>query len=143
MEEISQLHSLNIEWGCITNLMDKISNIEETIEGGWSQLIDMVADAMTEEGENKDPESVFFNLYQYLWRLYYRLKNNPVKRPFNQYSKDGEGKYWITNYTYATFKWAREQKFMYEIDNDNIKIPADKLDDKQRRALDRRVKETK
>ena len=143
MEEINQLHSLNIEWGNVTNMLDRISNIEETIEGGWQELIDMAADAMTEEGENKDPASAFFSLYQYLWRLYYRLKNNPVKRPFNQYSKDGEGKYWITNYTYATFKWAREQKFMDEIDNDNIKIPADKLDDKQRRALDRRVKETK
>ena len=143
MEEISQLHNLNIEWGCITNLMDKISNIEGKIEGGWPQLVDMVADAMTEEGENKDPASAFFSLYQYMWRLYYRVKNNPVKRPFNQYRKDEGGKYWITNYTYATFKWARAQGFMGEIDNDNIKIPADKLDDKQRRALDRRCKETK
>lgn len=56
MEEIKQLHSLNLEWGCITNLMDKISTIEDSIEGGWQELVDMVADAMTEEGEEKDLE---------------------------------------------------------------------------------------
>lgn len=132
------LHNLNLEWGCITNLMDKISSIEDGIEGGWPELVDMVADAVSEEGENKDPASAFFNLYQFLWRLYYRLKANPEKRPFNQYRKMKEDIYWIENYNYATLKWANANGFTHEIDNNVIKIPADKLSDKQRRALDRR-----
>lgn len=49
MEEITKLHSLNLEWGCITNLLDKISDFEEKIEGGWPELIDMVVDAVSEE----------------------------------------------------------------------------------------------
>lgn len=139
MEEISKLHNLNLEWGCITNLMDKISNIEDEIEGGWPELIDMVADAVTEEGENKDPASAFFNLYQFLWRLYYRLKTDSEKRPFNQYSKM-EDKYWITNYNYEALKWAMNLGATVEVDNLVIKIPEEKLNDKQRRALDRRCK---
>lgn len=141
MEEISALHNLNLEWGCITNLMDKISRIEDEIEGGWPELVDMVADAVTEEGEKKTgPAELFFNLYQFLWRLYYRLKANPEKRAFNKYNKSKDGAYWVENYNYATFKWAVNNGFTQEIDNNVIKIPADKLNDKQRRALERRCK---
>lgn len=139
MEEISALHNLNLEWGCITNLMDKISAIEEKINGGWPQLIDMVADAVTEEGEEKDPTEAFFCLYQFLWRLYYRIKSNPEIRPFNQYSKHGD-KYWITNYNYDIFKWTKKQGLLQEVDNLVIKISEEKIPDKVKKALDRRCK---
>lgn len=139
MEEIAKMHNLNLEWGCITNLMDKISDIEDKMAGGWPELIDMVADAVTEEGENKDAADAFFHLYQFLWRLYYRLKANPEKHPFNQYSKVGEA-YWVENYNYAMLKWAIANGFVQDISNNLIKVPADKLTDKQRRALDRRCK---
>lgn len=138
MEEILTLHNLNLEWGCITNLMDKISNIEEAIEGGWPELVDMVADAVTEEGEKKDPESAFFNLYQFLFRLYYRLRTNPEKRPFNQYTKHDE-EYWITNYNYAAFKWAKEHGAGSNIDNLVIKVPFSKLTEQERKAIERRI----
>ena len=140
MKEIATLHNLNLEWGCITNLMDKISSIEDKIDGGWPELVDMVADAVTEEGENKDPASAFFRLYQFMWRLYYRLKANPRKRPFNQYYKGEDGTYWIENYNYTALKWAIEQGFTQEIDNNAIKIHEDKLTNKQRQAMDRRCK---
>lgn len=140
MEEIDTMHQINLEWGCITNLMDKICNLEDKIDGGWPELIDMVSEAVSEEGENKDPMSAFFNLYQFLWRLYYRLKANPTKRPFNQYHKGKDRTYWVGNYTYAMLKWANTNGFAREVDNNTIKIPADKLNDTQRRALDRRCK---
>lgn len=139
MEEIKQLHSLNLEWGCITNLMDKISGIEDNIEGGWPELVDMVADAMTEEGENKDPASAFFTLYQFLWRLYYRLKADKGKRKFNIYSAQDE-QYWVTNYDYKAFKWAKKKGAVEEIDNLVIKIPKSKLTADECRVLDRRCK---
>lgn len=139
MEEINSLHELSLEWGCITNLMNKISDIEDRMEGGWPELIDMVADAITEEGSNKDTTSIFFDLYQFLWRLYYRLKAGIKRAPFNQYSKVGE-EYWIKNYDYTALKWANNAGFKMGIDNLIIKIPIDKLTDKQRRAFDRRCK---
>lgn len=139
MDEIKKLHDLDLEWGCITNLMDKISNIEDKIDGGWEELIDVVADAVTEEGENKDPTSAFFNLYQFMFRLYYRLKKSPEKKPFNQYTKHDE-KFWVTNYNYDAFKWAKNHGAMEEIDNLVIKIPITKLSDKEIRAIERRCK---
>ena len=139
MEEIQALHNINLEWGCITNLLDKISNIEDTIEGGWPELIDMLADAMSEEGAKKDPVSVFFNLYAFMFRLYYRLKVNPKKREFNQYSNQ-EDEFWVTNYSYSVFVWAMKHGFTKGIDNLVIKIPKSSLTDKERRAIERRCK---
>lgn len=130
-------HQVSLEWGSITNLTTRIGDIEDKIEGGWPELLDMVADAITEEGENKDTEELFFRLYHFLFRLWCRVKRNPEKKPFNQYSKQGD-EYWITNYNYEAFKWARGLGAMDKIDNLVIKIPADKLTDKQCRALDRR-----
>lgn len=145
MEEISALHNLNLEWGCITNLMNKISEIEGTIEGGWSELIDMVADAVTIEGEKKDPASTFFNLYGFLFRLYYRLKTNPTKRDLNKYESTDWGTshepvYIISNYDYHAFVWAIGSGFGDQIDNERIIIPKDKLTTNQQRLFDKRCK---
>lgn len=151
MEEIKQLHSLNLEWGCITNLMDKISTIEDSIEGGWPELIDMVVDAVSEEGEAKrDPAALFFDLYQFLFRLYYRLKANPKKRPFNIVQRSGvtcadghtyyDPEFFIRNYDYTTFKWLKAIGCGDRISNDYACVPEDKLTDKQRRAFERKAK---
>ena len=144
MEEINDIHSLNLEWGCLTNLVNKISDIEDKIEGGWPELIDIVADAMTEEGEKKtDPADLFFNLYQFLFRLYYRLKANNEKREFNTVSKIticGKEVFRITNYNYQSFKFARKVGAISGISNDFIDIGITNLTDAQRRALERKTK---
>lgn len=142
MEEIKVLHELNIEWGCITNLMDKIGDIEDKIEGGWPELVEMVADAIDEDSK-ANPEDLFFNLYQFLFRLYYRLKTNPEVREFNQVSKTNildKEVYRVTNYNYQNFKWAKNNGFADRISNDFIDIDPDKLDDKTKRAFERRCK---
>lgn len=139
MEEIQELHNLSLEWGCITNLLDRISLIEEKIEGGWPELIDMVSDAITEEGGNKEPDKVFFYLYGYLFHLLYRLKRNPEKCPFNQYSDHGD-EFWITNYNYAIFKWAVAKGFTDEIDNLVIKIKKSNLTSSELKTLEKRCK---
>lgn len=137
MEEIVQFHSLQLEWGCITNLANRIIEVESRIEGGWEELADMIATAMTEEGVQKNPVVVFFDLYSFLFRLYYRVKANPTKKPFNQCSKH-EDEFWITNYDYNMYKWARAQGFTEGVDNLVIKIPMAKLTTKQVTAFTRR-----
>ena len=144
MEEINELHSRSLEWGCIANLIDKIGAIEEGIDEHWDELLDMVADVITEEGKEKDPAKVFFDVYAFFYRLYYRLRNNPTKRTFNQVSKTnvaGKEVYRITNYDYKTFKWARNEGLSDGVSNDSIDLPADKLTTNQRRAFDRRIGE--
>ena len=141
MEEINELHTRSLEWGCVCNLIDKIGDIEENIDGHWDELLNMVADVITVESSIKNPETIFFNLYEFFFRLYYRLRSNPVKRDFNQVDKleiAGKEFYRITNYDYKTFKWARTGGFLEWVNNDYIDLPADKLTTNQRRAFDRR-----
>lgn len=142
MKEIEELHTRSLEWGCICNLIDKISEIEEKIDGHWDGLLDMITDAVDQEGQEKNPEVIFFDLYEFFFRLYYRLRSNPTKRDFNQVSKTniaGKEVYRITNYDYKTFKWARTGGFIDGVSNDYMDLPADKLTTNQRRAFDRRL----
>ena len=144
MEEIDSLHSANLEWGCITVLANKICDLEEKIDGGWDALVNMVADIIEENSYEKDPATVFFIIYQFMFRLYFRIKANPVKREFNQISKTtivGKEVYRVTNYNYKNFKWAHENGFISTISNDYIDIPADKLTTNQRRNFERRIGE--
>ena len=138
MEEIREIHSTSLEWGAITNLVERISDMEDKLDGHWDELINMIADAITEEGENKDPASIFFGLYQFVFRLYYRLRVNPTKRPFNIVSKSRDG-FHITNYDYKTFKWAIVGGFATTISNDVIALPMDKLTTNQVRSFEHRL----
>lgn len=142
MEEINDVHTISLEWGCVANLIDKIGDIEDKIEGHWDQLCNMIADMISEEGNEKDTAKVFFDIYQFCFRLYYRLRANPTKRPFNKISKimiGGKDYYRITNYDYNTFKWAKNNGFDMAISNDYIDIEYSKLSEKQRKALDKRL----
>lgn len=142
MEEINSIHTRSLEWGCVTNLINKISDIEDKIDGHWDQLCDMIADMISEEGKEEDPSKIFFDIYQYCFRLYYRLRSDPSKRPFNKISKTvigGEEYYRITNYDYKTFKWAKNAGFGMTISNDCIDMPSSKLTENHRRALERRL----
>lgn len=143
MEEVKEIHTRNLEWGCITNIIDKISDIEDEMEGHWDALINMLADAITEASTEEDPAKVFFGIYQYCFRLYYRLRSNPTKREFNQVSKTvvaGKDVYRITNYDYKTFCWANNAGFGMTITNDYIDLPSSKMTDSQIRSVERRVK---
>lgn len=142
MEEINDLHTRNLEWGCVCNLIDKISEIENKIDGHWDELCDMVADTIDQEGGEKDPAKVFFVIYEFFFRLYYRLRNNPTKRAFNQIDKleiSGKEVYRITNYDYKMFKWTKQEGFIDGISNDYIDLPSDKLTTNYKRAFDRRI----
>lgn len=146
MEEIDEAHTRSLEWGCVCNLIDKIGEIEDKMDGHWDELCDMIADTVDQEGQEKDPTKIFFDVYAFCFRLYYRLRANPVKRDFNQVSKNniaGKEVYRITNYDYKTFKWARTGGFIEGVSNDFVDLPADKLTTNQRRAFDRRIGDNK
>lgn len=144
MEEIEKLHNVSMEWGCITNLLDKINDFEDKLEGGWPELIDVVVDAVDEESHavEKDPVTIFFCLYQFLFRLYHRLKMIPEKRAFNIIDKltvAGKEVYRVTNYDYQMFKWGKKHGFETKITNDYFDVAIDKISDKTRRAFEHRA----
>lgn len=142
MEEIEEVHSRSLEWGCVANLIDKIGDVEDKMDGHWDELLDMVASVIDMESMEKDPVKIFFDIYVFFFRLYHRVRNNPTKRPFNQVIKVGAaGKeiFRISNYDYNTFKWARSAGFADTISNDFIDLPIEKLTTNQRNAFERRI----
>lgn len=146
MEEINDLHTLTLEWGCVANVIDKIADIEDKMDGHWDELCNMIADMIDDNAQEKDVAKIFFDIYAFCFRLYYRLRNNPVKRAFNQVSKitiAGKEVYRITNYDYKTFKWARSEGFIDGVSNDCIDLPVEKLSINHRRAFDRRIGDNK
>lgn len=141
MDQINEIHNRSLEWGAICNLADKISRLEEGI-GPWDELADMVADAMDMESKEEDTSRIFFGLYQFMWRLFYRLRGHEEVRPFNVVTKvelQGAEYIRITNYDYKTFKWAKAGGLDKVVTNDYIDIPVDKLSTSVRRQLERRI----
>lgn len=146
MVDSSSMHEVDMEWGCITNLMCKISDLVDTIEGGWPELIDMLIEASDECGREKDPATLFFTLYQFLFRAYYRVKTNPVRRQFDMIDKvtiEGKDYYRMTNYSYTAYKWAKANDFLWRATNDYIDLPVEKLSAAQRAKFEKRCAKSK
>lgn len=141
MQNSSQSRQSELAWGSVANIIDKIGDIEETIDGGWDELINMLADAMTEEGTTKSTATAFCYLFNFVYNLLFRLRSNPSRRPFNIVSKinvDGKEAYRITNYDYKSFKWAKSNDLILNIDNDCLDLSASALTEAQRNAFDKR-----
>ena len=143
MQETSQNRQTELAWGSVSNLIDKISDIEETIDGGWDDLVEMVADIITEEGTVKSSSVIFSYVFNFMYNLLFRLESNPVKRDFNIISKtkiDGKDAFKIENYDYKSFKWAKENELAFKIDKDSLYILEDKLSEPQKKSFNNRCK---
>lgn len=127
----------DLEWAELMSLVNKISDEEEKIEGGWDELADMVADAIVEEEHNINMHDAFFTLLAFLLHLKYRIRRNRTKRPFNVVS-EVDGAMRIVNYDYKTFKWAKNICADC-ISNDIIDLPITKLNEQQLKALRSRI----
>lgn len=138
MEELSQQENKRLMWGSISNLVDKINDICNSIDEGWTEVYDVVADCLDDASNNKDTFSIFIDTFNFLYKLYWRLKEHPHKGPFNTVAK-GDNSYIIGNYDYVTYKWGRE--LGVEIKNNrSFAISFDKLTDKQCLLLDHKIK---
>ncbi len=132
MEELSQKNNVTFMWGSVAKIMCDIDDTCSTIDGGWPEIIEMVADCF-EDAKDKPVCEVFANIFNFLYRLNWRIKTDPRKRPFNTVSEEEES-FTISNYDYATFKWAKSLGVKIE-HNDKIVVPKVKLTTKQCTAL--------
>lgn len=138
MDDADYIRETTLAYGAMMNLMDRIVSLTD----GWEEMLDMVSEVFEEEYHNKNPEVMFTTVYQFLFRVYLRLKTNPNKREFNVTTMgDNNVKQWvrITNYDYKTFKWAKENGFISGVTNDFIDLPLEKLNEKQIKAFKRRA----
>lgn len=130
----------NTVWDNIMDLAEKVSNDSERLN--WNELAEMVADALDSEDKNQNNESLFFGLYQFLFRLHLRVQRMNEAQPFNKIYTETK---WlkhepvpfirIVNYDYKTYKWAREHKQENYLDNIMIEMPESLFSEKQLASL--------
>lgn len=132
-------------WSYISKLLDKIDEQAERLH--WDELLDKAADVFDAANKETDASRVFFEPYQYLFRLYYRVKKMDAPAPFNEVyntKRPVNGKdqpfFRIRYYDYSTFLWARKNGFTEYLDNNMIDIPKDKLTEAQRKHFEKQVK---
>lgn len=144
MDEPSQAMQQSLAWGSICNYLDRISDIEESIDGGWDELNSMLADVITDNEDERSITIIFADIFNFIYNLYFRLKTNPTRREFNQVEiikVAGKEVYRITNYDYKAFKWAKTRGLVEgRINEDYINLDIGKLTDKEWRALELRCK---
>lgn len=136
--------SRELLWGSVTRLMDKIGDEEDRLQ--WPELIDMVVDTYSEEGNNKDGMDIFFNLYQFLMRVYYRIKAMDKPEPFNEVSKTTRVEnheevpmFMVKNYDYKMFKWAKSKGFNEYMTNGWFLVRVQDLSPSERKGFESKV----
>lgn len=138
--ELAEKENHAMMLGAIAKLIGEIGDICDSIDNGWVEPTDVVADCFDEAASNIKSWATSATVFNFLYRLYWRLKKDPHKSKFNVVGK-GEDFYTIDNYDYATFKWCKSLGVKIA-DNRTATIPFDKLTIKQRSALDQKIKET-
>ena len=130
-------------WGSISNKIDKIETESDRLN--WDQIIDMVADAF-QDGTTLDPLDLFITLYQFTFRLLYRLKSMDKPEPFNQVSKTTRLEnhqdityYQVKNYDYKMFKWALKRNYTQHLTNNWFLIPENDLSPSEKRKFEKQL----
>lgn len=138
MDDADYIRETTLAYGAVMNLMDRIVSLAE----GWEEILDMIEETFEEEYNERNPEKIFTTIYQFLFRVYLRLKTNPNKREFNITTIENNNvKEWvrITNYDFNTFKWVKENGFISGLTNDFVDIPLEKLNEKQIKAFKKKA----
>lgn len=141
-DEPAEINNRTLQWGAVANLIDKISDIENSIDGGWDELVEMVSDAIVRTEYDEDMTRVFVLLFQYLYRLLFRLKRQPIRRRFDLIEETTDSVA-IINYSYTAYKWAKENKLIKSITDDRLELLGDKLTNKQLSGLKARARKDK
>lgn len=130
-------------WGSISNKIEKIE--EEADRIGWNAIVDIVASTFDDANE-MEPLELFLYLYQFMFRLLYRLKAMDKPEPFNQISKttrlenhNDREFYMVKNYDYKMFKWAIRKNFAYYMTNSWFLIPIDELSASEKHNFEKRL----
>lgn len=132
-------------WGSISRKMEQTEVEADRLH--WDAIIDMVADAFNDSTE-MEPMDLFLTLYQFMFRLYYRLKVMDKPEPFNQITLDTRLEnhrdrefFMVRNFDYKMFKWALARKFTWYMTNSWFLIPIDELSASEKHNFEKHLKE--
>lgn len=132
-------------WASLTKLLEKIES--ETDRLDWPEILDYAVDVFSQYGEEKDQSKIFFECYQYLMRLYWRLKRMNEKTKMDQVYRTTKlinhqdvPFFRVTNYSLKTFLWVRAKGYGEYTNNNMVEFPMDILTETQKEHFLSKVK---
>lgn len=120
MEELNKITKEDslLGWGTASALLAKAGDLAEAM--GRDDIINMISDSMDIMEQETDASKIFFNVYQFAWRMYYRMKFLSKDMPLNRVTlenRNHEEVYVVTNYDYKMFLWAKSKGYGKSLTN--------------------------
>lgn len=142
MEELRQIEQSDalLGWGTTSSLLSKAADIAEAM--GRDDIVNMLSEAFDAMGKINDPARVFFDAYQFAFRVYYRMKKLAKDMPINRVTLEHRGNddvYVITNYDYKMFLWAKNNGHGNTLTNLEFTVSPESLTPAEMRRFERRV----
>ena len=142
MEEIETIEHNDeiVGWGAIATLMGKAA--ENAEKHGREDVVDMLSNTFDLMERIKKPYELFFDAFQFAWRMYYRTKNIgdiPINRVTLE-KRNNEDVYVVTNYDYKMFLWAKSKGFGATISNTEFTATISSLTPAERSRFEKQAK---
>lgn len=134
-----------LQWAYISKLLDKIDEQAERLH--WDKAIDEAANVFDYANQETDAAKVFFEPYQYLFRLYERMKHMDEPKEFNEIYKtsylhehEQTEFFRIINYDFKMFLWLRNKGLTELLNNNYVDIPVPKLSASEVKSFEKKIK---
>ena len=119
MEELKNIEKADLlaGWGTASTLLAKASDLAEQM--GRDDIFNMLSDSF-DLMETAKGDEIFFNVFQFCYRVYYRMKVLDKDMPINRVTLEHRGTddvYVVSNYDYKMFLWAKSKGFGDTINN--------------------------
>ena len=142
MEELEKVKKEDelMGWGTAATLLGKAADLAE--EMGRDDIINMLSDAFDLMETIREPSKVFFDVYQFAFRVYFRMKKLAKDMPINRVTLEHRGVddvYVVTNYDFKMFLWAKNKGYASTISNNDFIVPPETLTPAEARRFEKQV----
>lgn len=142
MEELNKIEKEDtlLGWGTASALLAKAGDLAEAM--GRDDIINMLSDSFDLMESERDASKIFFNVYQYAWRVYFRMKFLAKDMPINRVTlenRDHEKVYVVSNYDYKMFLWAKSKGYTKTLTNNEFVVDPSTLTPAETRRFEKQA----
>lgn len=141
MDELKKIEEADTlaGWGTASALLDKAGELAE--KKGRDDIINMISDSMDLMEQAKGSE-IFFNVFQFAWRMYFRMKMLDKDMPINMVrleKRNHEDVYVVYNYDYKMFLWGKSKGYSSSLTNMEFTVSPSTLTPAEARRFEKQV----
>lgn len=142
MEELNNIEKEDnlLGWGTASALLAKAGDLAEAM--GRDDIINMLSDSFDLMESEKEASKIFFNVYQYAWRVYFRMKSLNKDMPINRVTlenRNHEEVYVVSNYDYKMFLWAKSKGYTKTLTNNEFVVEPESLTPAEKRRFEKQA----